>query len=127
MAADALRGILENLNVSSLKWPTACDYVNKLKENYDALSSADKAGISAEAKAKLDSAVEFASDERVPAKLEVTKAATKMGYWLGQTFDPAGMVLTATYADGSPRELKDSALYTVTPSSVDKSGKVAIT
>lgn len=127
MDADALRGILENLNVSSLKWPTDCDYVNKLKANYDALSSADKAGISAEAKAKLDSAVEFASDERVPAKLEVTKAATKMGYWLGQTFDPAGMVLTATYADGSTRELKDSALYTVTPSSVDKSGKVAIT
>ena len=43
MDADALRGILENLNVSSLKWPTDCDYVNKLKANYDALSSADKA------------------------------------------------------------------------------------
>lgn len=127
MDVSALRGLLESLDVSSLQWPTDCDYVGKLKANYDALSSTDKSGISAELKAKLDSAVDFASDTRVPAKLEITKAATQLNYLPGQSFDPTGMVLTATYADGSTRELKDSTLYTVTPAPVGKSTKVTIT
>ena len=127
MDVSALRGLLESLDVSSLKWPTDCDYVGKLKANYDALGSTDKSGISDELKAKLDSAVDFASDTRVPAKLEITKAATQLNYLPGQSFDPTGMVLTATYADGSTRELKDSKLYTVTPAPVGKSTKVTIT
>ncbi|MBQ9890498.1 MAG: cadherin-like beta sandwich domain-containing protein [Firmicutes bacterium] len=34
------------------------------------------------------------------AKLEVTKAPTKTVYAIGEKFDPAGMEVTATYADG---------------------------
>ena len=36
----------------------------------------------------------------MPVKLEITKAPDKTVYEAGELFDPAGMELTATYADG---------------------------
>ena len=38
-------------------------------------------------------------------KLEVTEEPTKTEYFSGETFDPAGMVVTATYANGMTRDV----------------------
>lgn len=47
-------------------------------------------------------------------KIEVTTAPTKTSYTAGESFAPAGMVVTATYADGTEATLNAGA-YTYTP------------
>ena len=58
--------------------------------------------------------------------IAITKAPTKTSYKVGETFDKAGMVVTATYSDGSKKEITN---YTVSPSAALKltDKKVAIT
>lgn len=54
-------------------------------------------------------------DIEAPAELvgiEVTAQPAKTVYKAGETFDPTGMVITATYSDSTTREVTD---YTVTP------------
>jgi len=46
-------------------------------------------------------------------KIEVTTEPTKTTYNIGETFDPKGMVVTATYDDSSEKEITD---YTYEPS-----------
>lgn len=48
-------------------------------------------------------------------KLEVTKNPDKMFYTEGETFDPAGMVVTATYANGKTRDVTDYVTITADP------------
>ena len=43
--------------------------------------------------------------------ITVTALPSKLQYWEGETFDPAGMVVTAAYSDGSTRTVAD---YTYT-------------
>ena len=50
-------------------------------------------------------------------KLEVTSAPSKTLYYIGDTFNPTGMVITAVYSDGSTREITD---YTYAPDTVSK-------
>ena len=48
-------------------------------------------------------------DKPDPVTLESIKVAKdpKLEYWAGQSFDPAGMEITATYSNGTTRTLKD--------------------
>ena len=48
----------------------------------------------------------------VPVSLAVTTNPNTMSYSVGQTFDPTGMVITATYSDGSQKVVDN---YTYTP------------
>ena len=45
-------------------------------------------------------------------KLEVTTKPDKVGYKVGDTFDPTGMVVTATYANGKKRDVTKYIKYT---------------
>ena len=44
-------------------------------------------------------------------KLEVTQAPAKTEYVVGETFDPAGMVVTAVYANGTRRDVTKYLTY----------------
>lgn len=44
-------------------------------------------------------------------KIEVTKMPNKTSYMPGEKFDPAGMVITATYANGKTRDVTDYVTY----------------
>ena len=48
-------------------------------------------------------------DKPDPVTLESIKVTTnpKLEYWVGESFDPKGMVITATYSNGTTRTLKD--------------------
>ena len=48
-------------------------------------------------------------------KIEVTKAPTKTQYYEGETFDPSGMVVTATYANGLTRDVTKYVTYNTAP------------
>lgn len=51
--------------------------------------------------------------EAALSSISVTTPPTKTEYNVGDTFDPAGMVVTAEYSDGTTKTITD---YTVTPS-----------
>ena len=51
--------------------------------------------------------------------ISITTAPTKTAYYVGEKFDPAGMVVTATYGDGSTKAVTD---YTI-----DKTGTLSAT
>ena len=53
-------------------------------------------------------------------KLEVTTPPTKTLYYIGDNFDPTGMVITAVYSDESTREI---ANYTYAPDTISKDTK----
>lgn len=44
-------------------------------------------------------------------KLEITKAPNQTNYVIGDTFDPTGMVVTATYANGKTRDVTQYISY----------------
>ena len=48
-------------------------------------------------------------------RLEITQQPTKTAYAEGETFDPAGMVVTAVYANGKTRDVTDYVTYKTEP------------
>ena len=48
-------------------------------------------------------------------RLEITQQPTKTAYAEGETFDPAGMVVTAVYANGKTRDVTDYVTYKTDP------------
>ena len=51
-------------------------------------------------------------------KIEVTKQPAKTKYLAGETFDPTGMEVIATYANGLTRDVTDYVTYKTTPLSL---------
>ena len=47
--------------------------------------------------------------------LAISGTATKLNYFVGDTFDPAGLVVTATYSDGAKDKVTDQVDWTFTP------------
>ena len=58
------------------------------------------------------------------SSIAVTTAPTKTNYTAGEKFDPAGMVVTATYSDGTTKEVTD---YTFTPNAALTTNDARIT
>ena len=48
-------------------------------------------------------------------RLEITQQPTKTAYAEGETFDPAGMVVTAVYVNGKTRDVTDYVTYKTDP------------
>ncbi|MBQ7346081.1 MAG: PQQ-binding-like beta-propeller repeat protein [Oscillospiraceae bacterium] len=48
-------------------------------------------------------------------KIQITTAPDKTDYKVGETFDPAGMVVTATYANGKTRDITRYVTYSTDP------------
>lgn len=57
-------------------------------------------------------ALKYTVDLRIATKIQVTSAPTKTAYIVGDQFDPTGMVVTATFADGSTAVVTDQVDYT---------------
>ena len=62
--------------------------------------------------------------EKTLSKIEITTAPTKTTYTEGEKFDKAGMKVTATYSDGTTKEVTD---YTYTPAGELKTTDTTIT
>ena len=56
-------------------------------------------------------ALKYTVDLRIATKIEVTSNPTKTAYIVGDQFDPAGMVVKATFADGSTAVITDQVAY----------------
>ena len=52
--------------------------------------------------------------------LAISGTATKVTYITGDTFDPAGLVVTATYSDGAEDDVTDQVDWTFDPSILDE-------
>ena len=61
------------------------------------------------------------------ASIAVTTAPTKVAYTTGQTFDPTGMVITATYGDGEKTAVVTGYTYTPTGTLANTNTTVTIT
>ena len=62
--------------------------------------------------------------EKTLSKIEITTPPTKTAYTEGEKFDKTGMKVTATYSDGTTKEVTD---YTYTPAGELKTTDTAIT
>ena len=60
---------------------------------------------------KVTGALKYTVDLRIATKIEVTSNPTKTAYIVGDQFDPAGMVVKATFADGSTAVITDQVDY----------------
>lgn len=67
---------------------------------------------------KNDSACLMALGSRID-KIEVTKQPDKLNYLSGDTFDPTGIVVTATYANGLERDVTSYISYSKDPLTSD--------
>lgn len=56
-------------------------------------------------------ALKYTVDLRIATKIEVTSNPTKTAYIVGDQFDPAGMVVKATFADSSTAVITDQVDY----------------
>ena len=56
-------------------------------------------------------ALKYTVDLRIATKIEVTSNPTKTSYIVGDQFNPAGMVVKATFADGSTAVITDQVDY----------------
>ena len=56
-------------------------------------------------------ALKYTVDLRIATKIEVTSNPTKTAYIVGDQFNPAGMVVEATFADGSTAVITDQVDY----------------
>ena len=73
----------------------------------------------------MEATVEITVNPATVTGIEVTSKPTKMTYISGESFDPAGMTITATYSDGTKTAVND---YTCSPETVTKDNtKVTIT
>ncbi len=61
---------------------------------------------------------------KVLASIEITTPPTKTAYFSGETFNPAGMVVTAHYTDGSSQAVSG---YTYSPAGALATGNTTIT
>ena len=74
-------------------------------------------------------ALKYTVDLRIATKIKVTSNPTKTAYIVGDQFDPAGMVVKATFADGSTAVITDQVDYspktmTYSTTSVDVSATI---
>lgn len=56
-------------------------------------------------------ALKYTVDLRIATKIEVTSNPTKTAYIVGDQFDPSGMIVKATFADGSTAVITDQVDY----------------
>ena len=59
--------------------------------------------------------------------LAISGTATKLNYFVGDTFDPAGLVVTATYSVGPDDDVTDQVSWTFDPETFDEAGTASVT
>lgn len=58
--------------------------------------------------------MQYNVDLVITSSVAVTHAPTKTAYNVGETFDPTGLVVTATYADGTTEDVTDGCTFSPT-------------
>ena len=58
--------------------------------------------------------------------LTISGTATKLNYFVGDTFDPAGLVVIATYSDDAEDDVTDQVSWTLDPETFDEAGTVSV-
>ncbi len=66
----------------------------------------------------------YEPDIPYPVRIAITKAPDKVDYNLGESFETAGMVVTATYSDHSQREITDYTVETAGALTLDDASVV---
>lgn len=74
-------------------------------------------GHTASAVVEVTGAMQYNVDLVITSSVAVTHAPTKTAYNVGETFDPTGLVVTATYADGTTEDVTDGC--TLSPTVMD--------
>ena len=68
-------------------------------------------GHTASAVVEVTGAMQYNVDLVITSSVAVTHAPTKTTYNVGETFDPTGLVVTATYADGTTEDVTDGCTF----------------
>ena len=68
-------------------------------------------GHTASAVVEVTGAMQYNVDLVITSSVAVTHAPTKTTYNVGETFDPTGLVVTATYADGATEDVTDGCTF----------------
>lgn len=71
-------------------------------------------GHTASAVVEVTGAMQYNVDLMIISSVAVTHAPTKTSYFTGETFNSAGMVVTATYADGATEDVTDGCTFSPT-------------
>ena len=71
-------------------------------------------GHTASAVVEVTGAMQYNVDLVITSSVAVTHAPTKTTYNVGETFDPTGLVVTATYADGTTEDVTDGCTFSPT-------------
>ena len=71
-------------------------------------------GHTASAVVEVTGAMQYNVDLVITSSVAVTHAPTKTTYNVGETFDPTGLVVTATYADGATEDVTDGCTFSPT-------------
>lgn len=71
-------------------------------------------GHTASAVVEVTGAMQYNVDLVITSSVAVTHAPTKTTYNVGETFDPTGLVVTATYADGTTENVTDGCTFSPT-------------
>ncbi len=58
--------------------------------------------------------------------LAISGTATKLNYFVGDTFNPAGLVVIATYSDDAEDDVTDQVSWTLDPETFDEAGTVSV-
>ena len=58
--------------------------------------------------------------------LAISGTATKLNYFVGDTFNPAGLVVTATYSDGATDNVTDQVSWAFDPETFDEAGTASV-
>ena len=65
--------------------------------------------------------------EAVATGLTITQYPTKLTYFVGDTFDPSGIIVTATFNDGSSRDVTNSVSYSQPDMNVSGTKEIIVT
>ena len=81
-----------------------------------------------EGKSAKETSVVTANFERnaTLTSLAISGTATKLNYFVGDTFNPAGLVVTATYSDGATDKVTDQVDWAFDPETFDEAGTVSV-
>ena len=71
-------------------------------------------GHTASAVVEVTGAMQYNVDLVITSSVAVTHAPTKTTYNVGETFDPTGLLVTATYADGTTENVTDGCTFSPT-------------
>lgn len=65
--------------------------------------------------------------QKVISSVEITGAATKTTYEVGETFSRSGLTLTVTYVDASTQDVTSDATWTISPETLSEVGTTQVT